>query len=154
MKQASGCEESYTYWFRSAQRHWPAVSFEGVGFGVERTPGDTSRNAPCFREEGQDGCLASSSEWGLTKTNDLTRSKGWDQGWRIPRPSQFPTGEINEGREQPFLCIIYSLRPLDPVAVVCGPPVGLLRPQDTEGGHHILTEGCNGSVLFATQTGA
>lgn len=75
--------------------------------------------------------LASSSEWELMKTNDLTRSKGWDQGWGILRPSQFPTWEINEGREQPSLCIIYSLRPLNPMSVVCCPPVGLLGPYDT-----------------------
>lgn len=60
------------------------------------------------------------------KTNDLKRSKGWDQGWGILHPSQFPTWEINEGREQPTLCIIYSLRPLNPMSVVCCPPVGLI----------------------------
>lgn len=78
--------------------------------------------------------MTSSSEWRLMKTNDLTGSKGWDQGWRIPRPSQFPTLEINEGREQPFLCIIYPLRPLNLMAAVCSPPVGPLKPYNTEPG--------------------
>lgn len=57
-----------------------------VGFGggvVLKTPGDTLRNALCCRGA---GCvrlgwgLTSPSEWGLMKTNDLTGSKGGDQG--------------------------------------------------------------------------
>lgn len=104
---------------------------------------------------GQGGCLdwdwAVRLEWGLMKTNDLTRSKGWDQGWRILRPSQFPTWEINEGREQSFLCIIYSLRLLSPIARMCSPPVDLLRPYDTAPkGHSWLdpVHGKNRSILW------
>ena len=87
------------------------------------------------------------------KTNDLTRSKGWDQGWKILRPSQFPTWEINEAREQPFLCIFYSLRPLSPVAVVCSPPVGLSRPYESQW-TSLLIDDCNCSILYTTQAAA
>lgn len=81
----------------------------GVAFRVRKNPGD----APFFmRARWMSGLgLASLSDWGLMKTNDLTRSKGWDQGQRMPLPSQLTTWEINEGREQPLLCILYSLRP-------------------------------------------
>lgn len=45
------------------------------------------------------------------KTNDLTGSKGWDQGCKMPRPSRFSTREMNEGREQQCVCIIYPSLP-------------------------------------------
>lgn len=61
------------------------------------------------------GCLDCdwpvSPERGLMKTNDLTGSKGWDQGCEMPRPSQFSTREMNEGREQQSVCIIYPSLP-------------------------------------------
>lgn len=106
----------------------PRDTTERLGLESRRPLEMLSEIVACFRGA---GCvsglgLASLSECGLMKTNDLTRSKGWDQGWGILRPSQFPTCEINEGREQPTLCIIYSLRPLNPMSVVCCPPVGLL----------------------------
>lgn len=132
--------KNHPCWFRSVRRDWGG-NILGAGFWVEGTPRDSFRNALCFKGVGWVSRLglASSSEWGLMKTNDLTRSKGWDQGRRIPRPSQFPTWEINEGREQPFLCIIYSPRPQSPAVVVCSPPVGLLRPHDAQSRALLLT---------------
>lgn len=77
--------------------------------------------------------LTSSSEWGLMKTNDLTGSRGWDQGWRFPLPLSISS--FRRLMRAETVIALYYLPPGGPwnlVASVCSPPVGPWWPHDTD----------------------
>lgn len=69
------------WWFESVQRQSGPLDSEGGPWRYLQKPSLLKGTG-----WGSGLQLVSPSEWGLMKTNDLTGSEGWDQGWRIPLP--------------------------------------------------------------------